>query len=533
MMKADYILKSKSIFTGKNDTPISGGVVIKGSKIVGVFPENELSNFAGKNTQSIDYGENLIMPGFIDSHTHTGLAMDYVDETFCVDVSPAKTFHEIMMIMKEFGDKYPANKVVYGINFNFFNLEEYFVPTAKTIDQYFPDRAALIMTWDVHTCFANTKAIEMAGITKDTPDPNNGIGKDDNGELNGIFNDTAAFAIQKIIDRPVEERKGALTNFMNKLNECGITSIGDVYPCGVTLPYPLYKAMEDKLTVRIHFYPELISFTSEEVKEYKKNYNSPMLQFAGLKTLIDGVLTVHTAWMLEPYTNNPETNGFPAVPKEEVRAKMLEAISMGINVRIHTIGDQAVRYVLDVFEEAEKLYGRLPRRHNMEHIEYINPADIPRFSKLGVVANMHFRHSIFYIDKAIEYLGEEREKHCFNWRSIYKTGAIMGTGSDFPVVHFNPMLGIHAGITRTRDDGYPEGGWLPEQKMTLSEILKIYTYGSACALNRDNDLGTLEAGKLADIVVLDRNLFNVATSEILETKPVMTMVDGKVVFSSI
>lgn len=168
----------------------------------------------------------------------------------------------------------------------------------------------------------------------------------------------------------------------------------------------------------------------------------------------------------------------------------------------------------------------------MEHIEYIDPADIPRFAKLGIVANMHFRHAIFYVDDAINYLGKEREKYCFNWRSIYETGAVMGTGSDYPVVHFNPMLGVHAGVTRTRDDGYPEGGWLPEQRMTLPEVLKIYTYGSACALNRDHDLGTLEAGKLADIIVLDRDLFHVSTHEILETKPVMTMVNGKIVYEA-
>lgn len=529
-MNTRYILKSKTIFDGTGKMPVSGGVVIDDNKIVGVFSENELEKYNDRVVELIDYGDKLIMPGFIDSHTHTGMAMDFEDENFCVDISAAHNFQDIMMIMKDYGEKYPENKVVFGINFNYFNLDEYFEPTAAAIDEYFPNRAALIMTWDVHTFFANTKAIELSGITKDTPDPNDGIGKDENGELNGIFNDTAAFAIQKIVDRPMEDRIPSLENFMNKLNEYGITTVGDLYPSGVTKPYPLYKAMENKLTVRINFYPELLTFSTEDVEQYKKNFNSPMLQFAGLKNLIDGVLTVYTAWMLEPYTNKPETAGFPAVPKEEVRAKMLEAINQGIPVRIHTIGDHAVRYVLDVFEEAERLFGKLPLRHNMEHLEYMDPADIPRFAELGIVANMHFRHSIFYIDDAITYLGEEREKHCFNWRSMYDTGAVMGTGSDYPVVHFNPMLGIHAGITRTRDDGYPKGGWLPEQKLVLSEVLKIYTFGGACALNRDKELGTLEKGKYADVTVIDRNLFEAKTSEILDAKPIMTMVDGKIVY---
>ena len=531
-MKADYILKSSSIFNSIDDTPTDGGVAVEANKILGVFPKSVLNNYIGPNTKVHDYGNKLIMPGFIDSHTHTGLAMDFEDETYCVDISTGHTFKDIMRLMHEFGAKYPDNPVVYGINFNFFNLDEHFVPTAKVMDEYFPDRPVLIMTWDVHTLFANSKAIEMAGITKDTPDPNNGIGKDNSGELTGEFNDTAAFALQEILERSFEEKKCSLVNFMNKLNACGITSVADMFPNSVTEPYSLYKAMEEKLTTRIHFYPPLLDFTPETVQAYKKEYNSPMLQFSGLKCLLDGVLTVYTAWMLEPYTNKPDTCGSPTVPKEEVRSKVFEACSLGINARIHAIGDKAVRYALDVFEEAQRTYGKLSRRHCMEHIEYINPADIPRFAELGIVADMHPRHLTFYIDNALAYLGEEREKYTWVFRDILDTGAIIGTGSDFPVVHFNPMLGVYAGITRALDNGYPEGGWHPEQKLTLPEILKIYTIGSACAINRDSDLGTLEPGKLADIVVLDRNLFDVDASEILDTKPIMTMVDGKIVYNA-
>lgn len=529
-MEADYILKSNAIFDSVRDEPFPGIVVISGNKIEGVFENGRVSDHIGERTEVIDYGDKLIMPGFIDSHTHTGMAMDFLDESYCVDISSGKNFHEIMMIMKDYEKKYPGNDVVFGINFNLFELDEYFVPDINAMDEYFPDKAAIIMTWDVHTFFANSKAVKMAGITKDTPDPNGGIGKYENGELNGVFNDTAAFALQKIVDRPIDERKKSLKIYMKKVNSLGITSVGDLYPCGVTKPYQLYKEMEDKLSLRIHFYPELLSFTSEEVNEYKKNYSSDMLQFAGLKNLIDGVLTVYTAWMLEPYTNNPGTNGFPAVPAEQVREKMLEAISQGINLRIHTIGDQAVRYVLDVFEEAEKKYGRLDRRHNMEHIEYIDPEDIPRLEKLGIVANMHFRHCTFYIDEAVKYLGKEREKHCFNWRSILDTGATIGTGSDFPVVGLDPMQGVYAGVTRCRADGYPEGGWLPEQCLSLSEVLRAYTYGGACALNRDRELGTLESGKLADITVLDRNIFSTTAEELLETEVIMTMLDGRIVY---
>lgn len=529
-MTASYILKSNAIFNGIDDAPVSGGVVVKGDSITGIFQEPEFSTYMGPDTKVIDYGDKLIMPGFIDSHTHTGLAMDFEDETYCIDIGAARTFPEVMAMMQNWGAEHPEADVVFATNYNFFNLDDHFIPSARAMDEYFPDRPALILTWELHTYYANTKAIELAGVTKDTPDPNNGIGKDEKGELNGIFNDTAAFALQKIVARPLEARKGALAGFMRKLNAYGITSVADLFPCGTEKPYPLFKAMENDLTLRIHFYPELLSFKPEDIDEYKKNYNTPMLQFSGLKNLIDGVISVHTAWMKVPYEDDPTTAGFPAVPPEEVREKMLEALGMGVNVRIHTIGDQAVHYVLDVYEEAEKKFGRLQRHNVMEHLEYIDDEDLPRFAKLGIIADMQGRHITFYVDEARRIMGEDREKIAFRWRDLYDKGTIIGTGTDYPVIHFSPFPGIYAAITRRLENGYPEGGWTPKQCMTLPEMLKITTLGSAYAINREADLGSLEPGKLADIIVLDRNWFNVPVEEILETMPVMTMVGGKVVF---
>ncbi|MFT9077743.1 amidohydrolase [Ethanoligenens sp.] len=529
-MSASYVLKSTSIFDGVSNSPISGGVVIEKNRIKGVYAENELMPFIGKNTKVLDFDDKLIMPGFIDSHTHTGQAMDYEDETFCIDIGAAKTFPSLAKMMQDWGAKHPEAKIIFGTNYNFFNLEDRHIPTLQDMDAYFPDRPALLQTWEIHSVYANSKALAMAGITKETPDPNNGIGKDENGELNGVINDTAAFALQRILMRPLEEREASLVHFMNELNRYGITSVGDLFPCGPEKPYALYKAVEDKLTVRIHFYPELLSFTPQDISYYKTNFNTPMLQFSGLKNLIDGVISVHTAWMTEPYADDPLTSGFPAVQPEIVREKMLEALGMGVNVRIHTIGDKAVHYVLDVYEEAEKKFGRLPRRNVMEHLEYVLDEDIPRFAQLGVVADMQGRHITFYVDEAARIMGEERAKLAFRWRDIYDTGAVIGTGTDYPVIHFSPFPGIYAAMTRKLENGYPESGWLPEQCMTLPEMLKICTIGSACALNRDEDLGTLEPGKLADITILDRNLFKIPTDEILDTMPVMTMVDGNIVF---
>lgn len=525
-----YVLKSKAIFDGISDKPFSGAIVVKGNKIDAVLKDEITKDSIPADAEVIDYGTKLIMPGFIDSHLHMGQTMDFLDPTYCVDLTPAKTYEDVIEMMQKFAVTYPNNKVIFATNFNYFNLEQPVLPDRKSLDKYFPDRPVLIITWELHTTFANTKAIELAGITKDTPDDNNAIGKDENGELTGVFNDTASFALMKIVQRPMEERKASMVNFMNILNKYGITSVGDVYPCGTEKPYPLYKAMEDKLTVRIMFYPELLSFKPEDIPEYKKNYCSPMLQFAGLKNLIDGVISVHTAWMSEPYYDDPTTCGFPAVPPETVKEKIMEALGMGVNVRIHTIGDKAVTYILDVFEEAKNKFGLLPRRNVMEHLEYVRDEDIPRFAELNVVAGMQGRHITFYVDDGEPIMGPEKIKKAFRWKDLLDNGTIIGTGSDFAVVHFNPALCIYAAVTRKAEDGHPDGGWLPEQCVSLAQILTAYTYGAACAVNRENDIGTLKEGMLADIVVLDRNLFDVSEDEYLDMMPVMTMVDGKIVF---
>lgn len=530
-MKASYVLKSRCVFDSVHEAPMAGGVVLDQGKILGLFPESDLRPYIKEGAKVMDYGDKTIMPGFIDSHTHTGNFMEMTDPEFCVDVAGSKTFPEVMDKIKAFG-KQNKDAVLYAINFNLFDLEDHCVPNAEIIDHYISDRPVMIMTWDCHTWYANSKAMKEAGITKELPDPTNSMEKDENGELTGVLNDTAAYPLQMLLVRPLEARKKSLAKFLSQMNAVGITTVGDVFPYGVTEPYPIYKAMEEekKLTARICFYPPLLEFDEARVKDFQEQYHSDMLRFSGLKAILDGVLTVHTAWMLEPYSNKPETRGGPVIDIQQLESDIMRACASGINCRVHAIGDAAIRFALDCYEKALNQHGPISRRHTIEHIEYCDPADVPRFGQLGVVADMHPRHLTFYIHDAMDYLGEERESHTWLFRDVLNSGGIIGTGSDYPVVHFNPMLGIHAAVTRTNDSGHPAGGWHPEQKLSMAEILKIYTIGSAMALNIEKDTGTLEASKSADITVLDRNIFTASEKEILGIKPVMTMTAGEIVY---
>ncbi|NBI62370.1 hypothetical protein D3Z38_04680 [Clostridiales bacterium] len=530
-MKARYVLKSRCIFDSVSEVPMAGGIVIQDGKIVGTFPEEELLPYLTESAKVIDYGHRTILPGFIDSHVHMGNFMEMTDPEFCVDVAGSKTFLEVIEKIKAFGEK-NKDAVLYAINFNLFDLEDQFVPDAKAIDQYISDRPVMIMTWDCHTWYVNSKALEEAGITKDLPDPTNSIEKDASGELTGVLNDTAVYPLQMLLVRPLEARKKSLARFLSQINAAGITTVGDVFPCGVTEPYPLYQSMEQEgqLTTRICFYPPLLDFNKAQVEALREQYCSDMLRFSGLKAILDGVLTVHTAWMLEPYSNKKDTCGGPVIDAQKLESDITRACGMGINCRVHAIGDAAIRFTLDCYEKALRKYGPISRRHTVEHIEYCAPADVPRFGQLGVVADMHPCHLTFYIDDALDYLGQEREAHTWLFRDVLNSGGIIGTGSDYPVVHFNPMLGIYAAVTRANDNGHPAGGWHPEQKLSIAEILKIYTIGSAMALNIDADTGTLETGKSADITVLDRNIFTASDKEILDIKPVMTMTAGNIVY---
>ncbi len=537
MSKATMILKSSAIFNGYDETLYDGGVVINGEKIVGIFPEEELSGYIGEDTKVYDCKDKLIAPGLHDSHVHIGMGSDFMDEDFCVDLDPAVSFADAMEILKQFGESHPDNKIIFGINFNYLKLSDKIWPDRYMIDEYISERPVAILTWDVHTFFGNSKAVKLFGMDENTPDPDGGICKFEDGTLSGVYRDTAAFKVQRfVLDRPVEDKKKGVCQFMRKCNKYGLTSLSEVFPCGNDIPYPMWKEIEDvgELTTRITFYPNLMDFTLESVSNYQKNYNSSWLQFAGLKVLMDGVITAHTAWMQEPYSDTKDNCGFPAIVKERVKEKLLEAHKNGISVRAHAIGDMAIKYVLDMFEEAIDSYGPIQRRHGMEHVNYIKKEDLPRLSKMNINVSTHPVAMENYLKEEnpmLTLLGEKRCKITWPVKSFIDSGVYVGTGSDYPCVPIDPMRTIRVMVERTGTTGLPEGGWNPEQKIGVLQALKAYTYGSACVVNREHELGTLKEGMLADIVVFDKDLTKVSPQEFVGTKSILTIVGGTVMFS--
>ncbi|MEN1968763.1 amidohydrolase [Lentibacillus sp. N15] len=534
--QADLVLTSEAIFTGQHDKPIKGSVAIRDRYIVAVGSVEEVKPFIGSHTKVLDVGEKLIMPGFQDFHLHLFLgSLAQVS----VSLLDAKSEQETAEMVKVFADSRPDDPWVIGFSWYHVFWDEKKLPHRSTLDQFISDRPVFLFNAECHGAWLNSKALEVIGIDRNTPDPPfGGIAKDENGEPTGFLYETAmGLAEQAFTSIPRERKACILEKFLNQAAKLGITTVSDMLP----LPnlelgdLDIYQEFEEKgkLTTRIQFMTAL-NGDLERPRVLREQYCSDKLMFSGLKQFLDGVPTTYTAYLLEPYSDCPETRGNTLIPIDQVKQWIIDADREDFRIRLHACGDGAVRLGLDSFEAAQKINGVRDSRHTIEHIEVIHPDDLDRFSQLGVIASMQPEHlgvSEKYEDNDyLDRLGKEREPFTWPINTLKQRGARMAFGTDFPVVGLDPMMEIYRAVTRVFNDGNPIGGWNPAEKVTLAEALHDYTNGSAYGGFREHELGTLEKGKLADVIVLDRNLFDVPVEEIKDTKVKLTVMDGEIVY---
>ncbi|MBV7276088.1 amidohydrolase [Clostridium sp. PL3] len=533
---ADSIYVSSAIFTGNSLESMNGAIAIAGDRIIAVGSMDSMTEYINSNTKIIDCGDKLIAPGFNDSHVHFMYGAVLADEDFCLALHDCKSEEECVQKVKEFADAHPHNPWIFGSGWNENIWPGGKSPDRRSLDELFPDRPVYLSSWDIHSAWVNKKALELIGYDRNTPDLEDGfIDHFPDGEPSGLLREPGVCdPVQKLVMQTANF-KDSIDKYMKIAAKHGVTSLGNVHPYGgieEKEALEIYKKLEDDgiITSRIHLFAELKKDLTG-VKEYEKEYCSKKLRFAGLKKITDGLCESHTGYLLEPYADDPTTKGELQVKPEELKELIINADREGYSVRLHCIGDGAVRNALDCFEAAQQVNGKKGINHAIEHIENCHIDDVPRFAKLGVMASMQPMHLIMNIDGYPAFVGEKRLKTTWPMRSLIDAGTRITFGTDFPVVSLNPMEGIYAAITRQTFDGYPEGGFVPNQCITLGEALQSYTYGSALVANYGNELGTLSVGKLADIVVLDKNLFTATPKEILETKVLMTMVGGEVVYS--
>ncbi len=382
-------------------------------------------------------------------------------------------------------------------------------------------------------------ALKEAGIHPDMKPRSGSVGVDEKGELTGLLFEPDAYkpALEKIMDLEPDVMKKINKDFMAQLNACGITAVSEMtaddYDQATYKNYEAIRRLEEdgELTCRLHLFAKLDGYTDfSAATALQKRYASEQLRFSGVKGLLDGVTSTFTGLLLEPYTDKPQTCGIgvPLAAEEDNERYITAANKAGLPVRLHCIADGAVRMALDLFEKSIAANGKHGLANTIEHIETIHPDDIPRFAELGVIPSMQPYHLVLDANEKIRRAGELRCRWEWPHKSILQQGGKLAFGSDYPVVHFNPFPNLYAAVERRDEEGNPTG-INPQEKITLGEALIAYTSGAARAYSR-SDIGALEEGNLADVVVIDRNLFQVPASEIKDAAVELTLMDGRVVY---
>lgn len=525
------VLTSKQVFTGTNDMPSPAAILIENNRITRIMPSiEELKPFLKQGVSIRDFDNQLLMAGFHDFHLHLFPGALQLES---LDLSETKSADDVINVIKSNWDQVKHKKWIIGFGWDNGGWVNPTLPTKEMLDEHFPDHPIVLNHLECHYCWVNSKALELAGINNHTPNPQFGeIIKDSHGEITGVLMEKAQNPVQQLAyDFSKEEKIKMLNKFFENTARQGITSLNDLYaPFSEFLDdFDLLMELENdnKLKARVHLQPKMDG-NLESARLYQEKYNHPKLKMNGLKQFIDGVITGHTAYMLENYSDISH-RGDTTYELEELESWIIQADKEGFSVRLHAIGDGAVKFSLDAFEKARKLNNNWDTRHTIEHVESIRNEDIPRFKELNIIASVQPYHLAALEQKIyMERLGEERFKNTYLCKSFLNTGAIVALGSDFPVVHISPMREIYHAVTRK--DNTLINDWNACEKLSMTETLKAYTYAPAYGCFRENELGTLEEGKLADIIVLDKNLFEITPEEILETKVIFTMTDGNVVY---
>jgi hypothetical protein len=536
---ADTVVLNGKIYTVNPQQPWAEALAIRGEKIVAVGSTKNIAAYRGHSTKVIDAHGHLVLPGFTDCHIHF---MDGSLGLTQVDLNGAKTVADIQKRMKEYAAAHPEEAWITGMGWTYPTFGPSALPDKKILDEVVPDRPVYLVAFDGHSSWANSKALQMAGIARETPDPANGkIVRDEKGEATGALKEAAGDLVASVMPKPTrEERLAALRLGVREANKFGLTR---VHSAGQDFEYlDLYDELRRNGQLTLRFYvayfldpPELTLDAIYKIEQARKRYNDDWISGGVVKTMLDGVVEAHTAAMLDPYSDDPSQTGRLFWDPAKYKHAVTVLDRSGLQIFTHAIGDRAVRLALDAYQEAAETNHTHDARPRIEHIETITSQDIPRFGKLGVIASFQPLHA-YPDDDTLKIwarnVGPERAQRAWVWRSIESTGGRLAFGSDWPVVTLNPWPGVQNALTRQTEEGDPPGGFVPSERISLEDTIKAYTLGAAFAGRREKTEGSLEPGKLADLIVLSQDLFKIEPSEIGKTEVLTTMVGGKVVYES-
>lgn len=544
---ADAIVLHGRIYTVDARHPWAEAVAIEGDKIIAVGSDQEIERYRSTSTKVIDAKGRLVLPAFTDCHVHF---MDGSQAMTEVALDDATTIADIQKRVKAYADSHPKNPWVLGRGWTYPVFAPSGLPDKKYLDEIIPDRPVYLEGFDGHTWWANSKALTVAHIDKNTPDPPGGaiVRDPKTGEPTGAIKEDAADLLVRraIPERSRAEKLQALRDGIKLANQFGVARVhvlGGVNAGRDDLHnVDLYEELRRNGELTLRFYlayrldpPEMTAQQLKEIVQYRDRYRDDWISAGSAKIFLDGVIETHTAAMLEPYSDDPHLSGSLLWDPAKYKQFVGELDAQGIQVFTHAIGDRAIRLALDAYEDAARKTGTHDLRHRVEHIEDPSAADIPRFGKLGVIASMQPLHTYPDDDTLKSWapnIGLERAQRGWPWQSIQKSGGVLAFGSDWPIVTLSPWPGLQTAVTRETAEGKPEGGWIPSERINLGDAIRGYTINAAFAGHREKTEGSLEPGKVADLIILSQDLFKIAPSRIGETKPVLTMVGGRVAYAS-
>lgn len=488
---------------------------------------------AQPDAQRIDGGGRVLLPGLIDAHGHV---MGLGQMKSQADLTTATSLDDALRIAKAFAES-SGSEWVRGRGWNQVVWKLGRFPTAKELDGAVADRPAWLERVDGHAGWANSLALQRAGITRTTPDPVGGrIERDANGDATGVLVDAAMLLVENSIPPPSEDdRADALDAALDEMASVGLTGVHDAGIDEATFRVYRRYAQQGRMSARIY---AMIGGTDKDFDAIaaggllRDEHGDGMLTVRSVKLYADGALGSRGAALLAPYSDDPKNSGLLFSTQAQMVAMMEKAFARGYQVNVHAIGDRGSRVVLDSFAEAFKRYPEAKaRRNRIEHAQVVALDDIPRFAELGLIASMQPTHATSDMNMAEDRVGAERLRGAYAWRTFLKQGTVVAGGSDFPVESANPFYGLYSAITRQDHEGRPPGGWHPEQAMTREEALRAFTLDAAYAANQEKDLGTLEPGKQADFILIDRDYFTIDPAQIWSTQVLETWVGGRKVFS--
>ena len=525
---ADLVVRDARVWTGDPEQPWAEAVASRGEQIVTVGANTDVEPLIGPDTEVISVTGSMLVPGFIDSHVHfisggAGLAS--------VQLRDAATPEEFAQRIGQFAATIePGDWIMYGDwDHEMWGGE---LPRRDWIDNVTPDNPVWVSRLDGHMALANSLALGLAGVDADTADVAGGeIVRYRDGRPTGILKDNAMMLVQDAVPAATDAQLDReVLAAMRHVAGNGVTTVHDMAGWQSLAAYRRAHDRGDMIT-RVYSVVPLRDWQKLRDEVAASGTGDDWLRIGGLKGFMDGSLGSHTAAMLEPFTDAPDDSGFLINELDDVREWVTGADTAGLQVMVHAIGDSAIRDLLDIFLDVALANGEKDRRFRMEHAQHIHPDDVERFAIQGVIASMQPYHAIDDGRWAEKVIGPERAKTTYAFRSLIDAGAHVSFGSDWSVAPATPIEGIYAAVTRQTLDGANPGGWVPEQKITVEQALRAYTLEAAYASFEEDRKGTLRPGMLADYVLLDRDLTAIAPEHIRDTRVLLTVVDGSIVYS--